>query len=63
MKELRSVGPNQGFREQLQLFEKMDYILDKNKPEFRAFCLNNITGEKGGFSQCSIQMEMVVYEF
>ena len=44
VKELRSVGPNPGFREQLELFEKMDYVLDKNKPEFRAFCLNNITG-------------------
>ena len=40
----RSVGPNPGFTHQLQLFEKMSCTIDKKHPEFRSFCLNNITG-------------------
>jgi len=41
----RSVGPNPGFRHQLELFQMMGFTIDKNHPEFRAFCLNNITGK------------------
>jgi len=41
----RSVGPNPGFRHQLELFEQMGCTIDKNHPDFRSFCLNNITGK------------------
>jgi len=42
---LRPVCPNPGFEDQLRLFEAMNWRVDKGHPDFRAFCLNNITGK------------------